>query len=66
MKKQALQILSENPLTLKELAEAMGVKEKKAFNLLKSLFEGGVVKQFKDADDQRRYRALIKELTSED
>jgi DNA-binding IclR family transcriptional regulator len=65
MRKQALQILSERPLTLRELADAMGVKEKKAFNLLKSLFERGAVKQFKD-DDQRRYRALLKELSLED
>ena len=57
LKKQALKMLSEQPLTLKELALRMDLKEKRAFNVLKSLFEGGEVKCFKDEENQRRYRA---------
>jgi len=56
MRKQALQLISENPLSLKELAEKMGIKEKKAFNILKNLFEKGQIDCFKDADNVRRYK----------
>ena len=56
MRKQALKLFSEQPLTLKELAGKMEIKEKKAFNILKSLFEKGDVEQFKDGNSERRYR----------
>lgn len=59
LKKQVRQLLAEQPLSLKELAVKMNVKEKKAFNLLKSLFENGLVSSFKDQDNQRRYRVKI-------
>ena len=61
LKKQALQLLSENPLTLKELAEKMGLKEKKAFRILRSLFAKGEIKSFNDRDNQRRYRVVVNE-----
>lgn len=57
MKKEALRLIVEKPLTLKELSEMMNIKEKKAFNLLKSLFEAGEITQFKDQGSQRRYRS---------
>lgn len=56
LRKQALQLISESPLSLKELAEKMGIKEKKAFNILKNLFENGQVDCFKDVDNVRRYK----------
>ena len=55
LRKQALQLLAEQPLTLKELAEKMGLKEKRAFRILRSLFEKGQIKSFKDQDNVRRY-----------
>ena len=61
LKKQALQLLSENPLTLKELAEKMGLKEKKTFRILRSLFAKGEIKSFNDQDNQRRYRVVVNE-----
>lgn len=56
LEKQALQLISVNPLSLKELAEKMGIKEKKAFNILKQLFENGKIDCFKDANNVRRYK----------
>lgn len=56
LKKQALQILAEQPLTLKELSEKMGLKEKRAYRILKSLFQKGEIASFRDPDNQRRYR----------
>ena len=61
VKKQALQLLSENPLTLKELAEKMDLKEKKTFRILRSLFAKGEIKSFNDQDNQRRYRVVVNE-----
>jgi len=55
LRKQALQLLAEQPLTLKELAEKMGLKEKRTFRILRSLFEKGQIKSFKDQDNVRRY-----------
>ena len=59
LKKQALQLITEQPLTLKELSEKMGLKEKRAFKILRSLFEKGEIKSFKDQDNQRRYRVAV-------
>jgi len=58
LKKQALQLLTEEPLTLKELAEKMDLKEKKAYRILKSLFEKSQIRSFKDLDEKRRYRPV--------
>jgi len=60
LKRQALQILAEQPLTLKELAGKMDLKEKRAFRILRSLFQKGEITSFKDQDDQRRYRTTAK------
>ena len=56
MRKQALQLISEHPLSLAELAEKMSIKEKKAFNIIKHMFENELVISFKDQDSKRRYR----------
>lgn len=58
LKKQALQILAEQPLTLKELSMKMDVTEKRLFKILRSLFQDGKLKAFKDEENLRRYRLL--------
>ena len=56
LKKQALQLLAEQPLTLKELAEKMDLKQKRAFRILRSLYEKRQIISFKDPNNMRRYR----------
>jgi len=46
----------ENPLSLKEVAEILEIKEKKAYTLLKNMFQKDRVIGFKDTDGLRRYR----------
>lgn len=55
-------LLLDNPLSLKEIAEILEVKEKKAYSLLKNMFQNDRVIGFKDSDGQRRYRASEKEV----
>ncbi|KON31237.1 hypothetical protein AC482_01425 [miscellaneous Crenarchaeota group-15 archaeon DG-45] len=57
LRKQALQLLAEQPMTLRELAEKMELKEKRAFKVLRSLFEKGEISAFTDDDKIRRYRS---------
>jgi DNA-binding IclR family transcriptional regulator len=54
-------LLLDEPMSLKEVAAAMGIKEKKAYNLLKSMFTDERVISFKDADGERRYRVTEEE-----
>ncbi len=61
LKKDALKVLAEEPMTLKELATEMGLKEKKVFNLLKGLFSSGDIASTKAADGKRKYRATTPE-----
>ena len=56
LKKDALKVLVDQPMTLKELALNMGLKEKKVFNLLKGLFSAGEISLIREEDGQRRYR----------
>jgi hypothetical protein len=49
-------LLLERPMSLGELAEAMEIKEKKAYNLVKGMFTEERVNSFKDLDGVRRYR----------
>lgn len=56
LKKQALKLLADQPLTLKELAEKMDLKQKRAFRILRSLYEKRQIISFKDPDNMRRYR----------
>jgi sugar-specific transcriptional regulator TrmB len=58
IKKQALQLLTEEPLSLKELSSKMELTDKRTYKVLKSLFEKGQVASFRDADKQRRYRIV--------
>jgi DNA-binding IclR family transcriptional regulator len=61
LKNQIGVILLEKPMSLTEVAEAMGVKEKKAYNLLKSMFQDDRIAGFKDTDGVRRYRVTDEE-----
>jgi len=49
-------MLLDRPMSLKEVAEALEVKEKKAYSLLKSMFQKQRIAGFKDTDGIRRYR----------
>ena len=55
-------LLLEKSMSLKELAEVLEVKEKKAYTLLKNMFQSERVIGFKDSDGQRRYRISEKEI----
>ena len=66
LKKQVFQLLAEQPLTLKEVAERMGLTEKKAYNLLRSLFQEGKIKSFVDKENKRRYTINETSPSSED
>jgi hypothetical protein len=56
-------ILLDKPMSLKEIAEIMEIKEKKAYNLLKSMFQGDRIQSFKDLDGQRKYRCSEEEAS---
>lgn len=56
LKRQALHLLNERPLTLKELSEKLEIKEKRAYRILRSLFKEGRIDSFTDMNNKRRYR----------
>lgn len=49
-------LLLEKPMSMKEVAQELGIKEKKAYSLLKNMFQSDRVTSFKDMDGQRKYR----------
>ena len=49
-------LLLKKPLSLKELAGILEIKEKKSYSLLKNMFRNDRVIGFKDTDGMRRYR----------
>ena len=49
-------MLLEEPMSLKEIADEMDIKEKKAYSLLKKMFKEHRVNSFKAEDGQRKYR----------
>jgi predicted ArsR family transcriptional regulator len=55
-------LLLDEPLSLKEVAAILEIKEKKAYSLLKNMFQNDRVIGFKAADGQRKYRATEKEI----
>lgn len=57
-------LLLDQPMSLKEVAEELEVKEKKAYNLLKNMFQNDRVISFKDVDGQRKYRITEDERES--
>jgi DNA-binding MarR family transcriptional regulator len=61
LKKEALKLLQEKPMSLTELAEAMELKEKRAFRILRSLFQAEAITSLKAPDGVKKYRALTDE-----
>lgn len=61
LKNQIGVLLLDKPMSLKEIAETLEIKEKKAYNLLKSMFQGERINSFKDTDGQRKYRCTSEE-----
>ncbi|MBN2336058.1 hypothetical protein JXL21_10910 [Candidatus Bathyarchaeota archaeon] len=61
LKNQIGVMLLDQPMSLKEVAEALEVKEKKAYSLLKGMFQEDRVIGFKDMDGSRRYRVSEEE-----
>lgn len=49
-------LLLDKPLSLKEVAAILEIKEKKSYTLLKNMFQKNRVIGFKDTDGLRRYR----------
>ncbi len=56
LKNQIGVMLLDAPMSLKEVAAALEVKEKKAYSLLKSMFQDDRIAGFRDTDGVRRYR----------
>jgi len=56
LKKQIVAHLSQQPMSIKELAEKMELKEKRTYRLLRSLFEKDQIEMVKGEDGTRRYR----------
>ena len=54
-------LLLEKPLSLKEVAGILEIKEKKSYSLLKNMFQKDRVIGFKDTDGMRRYRITDEE-----
>ena len=61
LKKDVLKQLQVKPLSLAELAVVMGLKEKRVFRLLRSLFEGGEIASLRGPDGARKYRITTEE-----
>jgi len=53
---QVMRQLSEQPMSLKELAGKTSIEEKKVYQILSSLHRNGRVVHFRDEDNARRYR----------
>jgi predicted transcriptional regulator len=49
-------LLLDKPMSLKEIAKELEIKEKKGYSLLKNMFQNERVHSFKDLDGQRKYR----------
>jgi hypothetical protein len=55
-------LLLDKPMSLKEIAGELEIKEKKAYSLLKNMFQNDRVNSFKDLDGQRKYRNTDQEV----
>jgi DNA-binding CsgD family transcriptional regulator len=55
LKKQILAHLAEQPMSLKEIADKMELKEKRTFKLMRSLFQKDQIRLIRSEDGQRRY-----------
>ncbi len=55
LRKMLLAEIAVQPMSLKEIAEKMELKEKRTYRLLKSLFEKDKIQSSRDEDGVRRY-----------
>ena len=55
LKKMILAEIAVQPMSLKEIAAKMELKEKRTYRLLKSLFEKDQIQSSRDEDGIRRY-----------
>lgn len=55
LKKMILAEIAVQPMSLKEIAAKMELKEKRTYRLLKSLFEKDQIQSFREEDGVRRY-----------
>ena len=56
--RQVMIWLSEEPMSLEELAEKTGVEKKKVYRILSSLHRGKRIVHFRDDDGVSRYRPV--------
>ncbi len=56
--RQVMIKLSEEPMSLEELAEKTGVENKKVYRVLSSLHTSRQIVHFRDIDGLRRYRPV--------
>ena len=56
--RQVMIRLSEEPMSLEELAEKTGVEEKKVYRVLSSLHKSRRIVHFRDVDGLSRYRPI--------
>ena len=56
--RQVMVKLSEEPMSLEELAEKTGIKKKQVYRVLSSLHKSQQIVHFKDIDGLRRYRPI--------
>jgi predicted ArsR family transcriptional regulator len=57
-------MLLDKPMSLKEVAEELELTEKKAYSLLKNMFQEERVESFKAEDGQRKYRNTEEETAA--
>lgn len=55
LKKQILSHITEQPMSLKEIAEKMELKEKRTFKLIRSLYQKDEIVMVRGDDGARRY-----------
>lgn len=58
---QVMMWLSDQPMSLEELAEKTGVEKKKVYLVLSSLHRSKRIAHFRDDDGVRRYRPLARD-----
>jgi predicted transcriptional regulator len=56
--RQVMIILSEEPMSLEELAEKTGVETKQVYRVLSSLHKNRRIVHFRDVDGLRRYSPI--------
>ena len=55
-------LLLDKPMSLKEISAELEITDKKAYSLLKNMFQDDRIISFKDSDGQRKYRNTEEEI----